>query len=114
VSADHHPPHMTEAEIAAYRAEHGLDADNFPPLTAAERKAAMNPTPPAPASPTGVAVIAPTGIAFKVLLVVVAIATAVSLKQPDLFPSTDLDQQIATILVAILGFISPGLRKSAA
>jgi hypothetical protein len=44
VSADHHPPHMTEAEIAAYRDAHNLTAENIPRgLTGDARNAALAP-----------------------------------------------------------------------
>jgi hypothetical protein len=96
--------------------------DNLPPnLTQPERDAAASPGMSAAAlestmsdptvSPTGTPVIPPHTIGFKVLGLVMAAAAAVAAKMPDIIADTEVDQQVALFLVAVIGFISPGLRK---
>jgi hypothetical protein len=93
--------------------------DNLPSnLSPEERQAAADPGIPAAAlekpmeqSPTGTPIVPPHTIGFKVMGVLMAVAAAVALKQPDLLPDSELDQQIATVLMAIIGFVSPGLRR---
>ena len=97
-------------------------AQLHPETTDLEREAArvategVAPMPPndAPVSPTGAAVIDGKGVALKIAAFVVLLAGAVAIKQPDLFPGTELDQHIAQIIVTIgtvIGIASPGLRK---
>ena len=114
----------TPEERKAILAKWGLD-ENLVPLSASapERQAAVNPGAPAEVpmseetpdtSPTGTPVIPPKAVPF--LAILIAIAAAVAEKAPDLFPSTDLDQTIARLIVtagAIFGIVSPGLRKRA-
>lgn len=95
--------------------------DNLPPdLSPAERQAAPHPGLSAAQvqamsdpvlSPTGTPVIPPHTIGFKILGVVMAAAAAVAAKMPDLVADTEVDQQVAIFLVAVIGFISPGLRR---
>lgn len=102
-------------------AQHIPGHDNLPPnLSPEERQAAAHPGLSAAqvasmsdptTSPTGTPVVPPHTIAFRVLGVVMAICAGVALGQPDLFPETQLDQQIATVLMAVIGFVSPGLRR---
>jgi hypothetical protein len=103
---------LDESHRRAQLRELGLDADMLPPsLTEAERKAAMADPIPAPAtSPTGTPWLNPKVLPW--LGLVLAAATAVATKGVDLFPNTELDQTLAILLVSVLGFISPGLRKS--
>ena len=106
-----HSP-LPEAERLARLAQDGLGGDLLPlNLTAPERLAAQMDTPAV--SPTGIALLNPTGWLFKALGILLVVAGAVAIKQPDLFPATELDQQIAVVLMAVLGYISPGARKSA-
>ena len=63
-------------------------------------------------SPTGAPVISPKVVPY--LAGLVAVAAAVAAKMPDIVPSSELDQQIAGIIVAlgtIFGIASPGWRK---
>lgn len=104
----------TPEERKAALARQGLD-DNLLPLTLTyEERKRLAPVLQAPSSepvsPTGAPFVAPGSVAFRVLGVVMAVAAAVALKQPDLFPESELDQQIATVAMAIIGFVSPGLR----
>lgn len=95
--------------------------DNLPPnLSPDERLAASLPGLSAAqvqamslesTSPTGTPVIQPHTIGFKILGVVMAAAAAVAAKMPDLFADTEVDQQVAIFIVAVIGFISPGLRR---
>jgi hypothetical protein len=95
--------------------------DNFPPnLSPDERLAASLPGLSAAqvqamsletTSPTGTPVIPPHTIGFKVLALVMAAAAAVAAKMPDIIADTEVDQQVALFLVAVIGFVSPGLRR---
>ena len=65
-------------------------------------------------SPTGAPVVSGQAVLLKVAAILVVIATAVAAKAPDLFPGTEVDQQVAQILVglgAFFGIVSPGVRK---
>lgn len=109
----------TPEKVAAWRQKLGLDADNLPlTLTPAERQAATTPEPKMPettapaVSPTGTPVVSQNVLKIVGGLLFV-VASAVVIKQPDLIAGTEIDQQVAGIMLAILGFLSPGWRRKA-
>jgi hypothetical protein len=118
-------PHDPDRCLAFVRvpAAHIPGHDNLPSNLSSpeERQAAADPGIPAAAlekpmetSPTGEPIINPQSNVAKVVIgLLFAAASAVAIKQPDLFTNTEIDQQVAVIVLSLLGLLSPGLRRSA-
>lgn len=84
-------------------------------LNEAERQAAMTTAgppivqaPEPPPSPTGTPWVSPKILPWLVILF--AVCGAVAVKTPDPLPATEVDQHIAVLICAVLGYVSPGLR----